>query len=107
MRYWLLLLATLVLNILFVVYFRPADEVVCPQIYSFTNGSFNEDLNPQYVIATFVVGSIYAILSFWMVMEYFIVTWPHFVMPKFLYTFKNKLAKNRLTAPFSKYLSYL
>ena len=36
-------------------------------------------------IAIYVLGSLHLLLAIWMVMEYFIVTWPHFVLPEFLY----------------------
>ena len=96
---------TFVLNVLFIIYFQPdnpLEEIVCPQIYSFSNGSFNQDLEEEYVIATFVLGSLYAVLAFWLVMEYFMVTWPHFVLPRFLYTIGEKLKQYRLTSPIAK-----
>jgi hypothetical protein len=95
----------LVLNILFIIFYNPGFEgveVVCPQIYSFENGTLNGDLSDKYVISTFILGSAYALLAVWMVLEYFIITWPHFVLPKFLYKIFSKLTKYRLTAPLSK-----
>ena len=93
---------TFVLNVLFGIYFQPVNELVCPQIFSFVNGSLNEDLEYNYVIGTFVLASVYLLLTLWLLLEYFIVTWPHFVLPKFLYNVKRKLEKNRLTASIAK-----
>ena len=115
-RYWLLLLVTLILNILFIIYFNPDDsnsdgsgqngtavvELVCPRIYSFESEAFNEALVDEYVVSTFVLGSLYLLLAIWMILEYFIVTWPHFVLPRFLYTYCDKLEKYRLTRPLSR-----
>jgi hypothetical protein len=51
--------------------------------------------------STFILGSAYALLALWMVLEYFIITWPHFVLPKFLYKLCSKLMEYRLRAPLS------
>ena len=95
LRYWLLLFVTLVLNILFIVYFNPGpgEVLLCPQIYSFGNGTLNQDLDDDYIIATLFMGSLFAFLSVWMVLEYFVVTWPHFVFPKILYSIRDKIGK--------------
>lgn len=111
-RYWLLLLVTLVLNIFFIIYYMPTinEESICPTIYSFVNGTVNPDLHTDYVISTFILGTLYAVLSFWMLLEYFVVTWPHFVLPKFLYSLKKifqKLQRYRLLSWTSKYVTLL
>lgn len=100
MRYWLLLFVTLILNILFVVYFNPGPEetLFCPQIYSFNDETFNPELDGDYVLATLFMGSLFGFLSVWMIMEYFIVTWPHFVLPKTLYSIYDKLGKYNITS---------
>ena len=105
MRYWLLLLVTLALNIVFIIYFVPSDENFCPQLFSFDNGTIgpDPDLPDEYVIANFILGSLYAILTVWMLVEYFTVTWPHFVLPEFLYSFKNYCKRHRLLSFLSKY----
>lgn len=103
-RYWLLILLIIILNILFIVYFTPprGEEIVCPSILSFSNNSLNENLDEDYVALTVVVGAAFALLSVWMLLEYFIVMWPHFVLPKIMYTFLGDLDEYRLLAPFSK-----
>lgn len=112
-RYWLFLLVTLILNILFIIFYNPVEfnpvtqrdepvEVLCPVIYSFENSSLNDDLHENYVVSTFVLGSLYLLLAIWMVVEYFVLMWPHFVLPKFLYSYWAKLGDYNLTEPISK-----
>ena len=84
-RYWLILLVTLVLNVMLIIYFTPSEEEICPIFFSFVNGTINPDFTEEYVISTFVLGSLYAFLVAWMILEHITVTWPHFVLPKFLY----------------------
>ncbi len=84
----------LALNILLIVYYNPPTETVCPIAF---NGTVNDGLSNQYVISTFVLGGVFAILTFWMLIEYFIVTWPHFVLPQILYTLSDKLEEHKLT----------
>ena len=86
-----MLLTTLILNIFLIIYFGPHDnEKSCPSIFHFHNGTISDDeISHQYTIATFFLGSLYAFLSIWMLLEYFIVTWPHFILPELLYTFKD------------------
>lgn len=110
-RYWLFLVVTLVLNILFIIFFVPGPEIgengenitveeFCPRIL--VNGSINEDLPAKYIVSTFVLSSLYLLLAIWMVLEYYIVTWPHFVLPKILYTLSDKLGEYQLTAPIAR-----
>lgn len=88
-RYWLMLMVILALNILLIVYYHPgSNSTICPVSVSYQNGTLNQGFDIRYVVSTFVLGGIFAILTVWMLLEYFIVTWPHFVFPEFLY---NKL----------------
>ena len=91
-RYWLLLLVTLVLNIMFIIYFTPDEEEICPIFFSIDNGTMNPDFH-EYVISTYILGSLYAMLVAWMLLEHFTVTWPHFVLPKILYTLQKLFHK--------------
>ena len=106
-RYWLLLLLTLVLNIIFIVYFVPNDDVrkICPHFFLFANGTLSPDpdLPHDYVIGNFVIGSLYAFLVVWMLLEYFIITWPHFVLPKFLYNCKKYCENHPAISWLSRY----
>ena len=100
-RYWLFLLVTLILNIIFIVYDRGAR--VCPTV-ALTNltlsGEDEDRIN--YILSNFVVGAVYFILAVWMLLEFFVTNWPHFVLPKFLYKFYDILGSYALTAPFAK-----
>ncbi len=87
----------LALNILLIVYYDPPSETVCPIAFDFQNGTVNDGFSNEYVIATFVLGGVFATLTLWMLLEYFIVTWPHFVLPHFLYTLHDKLERHKLT----------
>ena len=76
------------------VYYMPNDgNVGCPALLDRNNTNFtlgiNNELSNSYVIATFVLGALYFILTIWMLLEYFIVTWPHFVLPEILYTLQS------------------
>lgn len=91
-RYWLLLLITLLLNIFFMIYYEPQGPggIGCPHLFAGAgNFTLNPALNTSYVIANFVLGTLYFLLTVWMLLEYFIVTWPHFVLPEFLYTLQS------------------
>lgn len=84
---------TLLLNITLAVYYEPKmmNEGMCPVFFHYVNESVNPDINHELIITTGILGSIYTILVIWMLAEYFTITWPHFVLPKFLY--KNKVSK--------------
>ena len=81
-RYWLLLLVILALNILL---FLSDNDTICPISISYQNGTLSEDFKIKYVALTFLLGGLFAFLAVWMLLEYFIVTWPHFVLPVFFY----------------------
>ena len=103
-RYWLFLLVTFLLNIIFIVYFQPIDPIAeefCPTISSLSNITENSE---EFITATFITGSIYAVLVIWMVLEFLIVSWPHFVLPPILYLVKEKLDGNRMTKLLAKYV---
>ncbi len=38
----------------------------------------------EFQITLYALGSLHIFLSLWMVLEYFIVNWPHFVVPEIL-----------------------
>lgn len=81
-RYWLLLLVILALNILLII---SDNDTVCPISISYENGTLSEGFEVQYIALTVLLGGLFAFLAVWMLMEYFIVTWPHFVLPEFFY----------------------
>lgn len=95
-RHWILLLITLILNIFLI--FQPQNGTICPTVYSFSNGTLPE----EYIIATFTLDALYTLLAAWLVLEHFTITWPHFVLPKFIYKLCCKLGRYRLTAWMSK-----
>lgn len=91
MRYWGLLLVTLILNIILIADFNPSTS--CPVIlnttigglgYEFLNGTELDELD--VLTSSLLFGCIYAILVLWMLIEHFSVTLPHFVLPELLYT---------------------
>ena len=43
---------------------------------------------PIYVL--YAYGIVHLILSLWMVLEYFVVNWPNFRLPKFYYRLKSQ-----------------
>ena len=95
----------LVLNILLIVYYDPPTETVCPIAFDFENGTVARGFSDEYVITTFVLGGVFACLTVWMLLEYFLVTWPHFVMPHFLYTLTDKMDRYTLTRLPARYKS--
>ena len=113
-----MLLVILALNIALIVFYEPDDETICPiafnytsigrdfqTFFDFSNSSnessvdslqlspVNEGFSSTYVALVFLLGFVFAVLTVWMLLEYYVVTWPHFVLPKFLYTLCKKLAK--------------
>lgn len=68
------------------------DNLVMDEDVRFLNVGFSG----EYVAYTFLLGFVFAVLTFWMLIEYFVVTLPHFVLPRFLYTLSKGLAKYRI-----------
>ena len=99
-RYWLLLLVILALNILLIVYYNPSNETVCPIAFNFhpseNESIINDGFSNEYVVSTYVLGSLFAFLTVWMLLEYYIVNLPHFVPPRILYTCSDKMEKYKL-----------
>ena len=94
-RYWFLLLLTLVLNILVIVGYSDPNNMEEGRVQVIRNLDENSTItNPNVkkplAIAIYVLGGLHLLLAIWMVMEYFIVTWPHFVLPEFLYRIRFK-----------------
>ena len=85
LRYWFLLLLTLALNIVVIIAYKaPKPNTLIPTKPELRVN--NSLINP---ILFYVLGGLHTLFSLWMVLEYFIVTWPHFVLPKFLYKIKS------------------
>ena len=108
-RHWLLLLVTVLVNLMLMIYFRPTirEEGLCPLFFLFTNnGTINPDFTHDHVISTFVLGSLYALLVIWMILEHFIVTWPHFVLPKFPYAISEWLQRHYISSRITKYICW-
>lgn len=88
-RYWLLLLVILTINILLLVYYNPDNNAICPISILNQNRTLaielNKDFETKYVIFTVTLGGLFTFLAIWMLLEYFTVTWPHFVLPEFFY----------------------
>ena len=86
LRYWFLILLTVILNILVL-----ASYVAPTTMENSTNsGSSGSSiptipkLSDAYIITFYVLGAIHTFFALWMIVEYFVVNGTHFVLPQFL-----------------------
>lgn len=91
-RYWFLLLLTLALNIFI---------IIDPTVALRNNLAFINSSDPRFggnvvpfpffhrnnllFLIVILLGILHSFFSIWMVLEYFILNWPNFVLPEFLY----------------------
>jgi len=91
---------TLVLNVIVLVSFRsPPPNSTVPSL-----PEFSSDID--YQILLYIIGGVHLFFSVWMVLEYFMLTAPHFVLPEFLYRIDlvpDSFSQYRLTAWIKRY----
>ncbi|XP_019851941.1 PREDICTED: inositol 1,4,5-trisphosphate receptor type 3-like [Amphimedon queenslandica] len=81
----LLMFVTVLLNLfLLFIYTVPPHAVG-------NNTPFRPDFPRWFHPLFFVLGAIHLFLSLWIVVEYFVINWPHFRLPSFCYTLRAKL----------------
>ena len=93
-RYWLLLLTILVLNILTIIH-SDDDTMACPSVFTINTSIPGKLIDPTvYIESIVILGALFSALSVWMLVDYFVTTWPHFVMPRFVYTYSCKILQH-------------
>jgi inositol 1,4,5-triphosphate receptor type 1 len=96
----LLLLLTIILNIIVLAVFKVPPQYIVPNGPSDNNTVFLPETEVWfYPYLLFVLGAIHLIMTLWIVIEYFLINFPHFHLPlffiKFCVTIVNYFLKKR------------
>ncbi|XP_019861438.1 PREDICTED: uncharacterized protein LOC100634093 isoform X2 [Amphimedon queenslandica] len=87
LRTRLLILLTIILNLFILFLYAVPDRA------KGNNRPFLPDFPLWFTIVFYVLGAGHLLLALWIVVEYFIINWPHFKLPTFAYNARAKIGK--------------